>query len=275
MIRPLPLLLAAALLAPAAPAAAQSRDTSSRPHSVAKTRARDNVLVDRLEATVRRSRGLLTVRVEVHAVSTDNATHRAVIRGGRCTTGAVTFPSCPPTFSRAINVGPGGLTGRFTFPLREPSRRLDAIRITVNRPGEVTSPRPGGASAAHAQLYLRGSAWRALAGDRFGLTISNDEDFRVTRATADATGLSPSQARPTLAWTAQSTQGVDVETVAAACDGDDCTSRSFFTTLTGGQASSFQRRPVLRRAGAERLTYLLRRNGQTRDLFRIALPWPG
>ena len=202
---------AAALLG--VPAGAQTpRPTQSRPHSSVVIRDSYNVAVDRLSANVQPDRGRLRVRIDFSARSRSPDKRAVVLRAGRCVRGQLSAPSCPPAFSRRVVLYPDK-TVHITANafLRRPPKRQDAIRITVTIPGKVKGARP------IAELFLRGSAWRKLAGRDFGYAIHSRPGVSVRAVRAYGAGVSTEQLRGTFTWEARSSANLDAKTRISPC----------------------------------------------------------
>jgi hypothetical protein len=244
---------------------------------MARSEMRVGVLVYDFRAAVAQSGRKLRVRVVVGAASTADASRRIVVRAGRCTSGELSFPDCPPEFTRSLVVPRGRLAYRsLRFALRRPPARLDTIRITVNRPGEVTRARPvgAGAAAAYAQLLLRGSAWRDSPRTLFGLGIVRKSAVRLTALRADAAALSSRAIRPSFEWAGIAADSVVVLSDERTCGTPDCApARSLRSTLRAGVEHHFFDRPELERGAPPGLG--LDVTAGDRRLGTVRLPWPG
>jgi hypothetical protein len=195
------LTLAAAALVLAGPAAAHAQDPypwSDRPHSTLSIGERDGTSVTALQAKTRRSGGRIVVDVTAAAFTRGGERVRAVLRVGRCLPGVSSFYPCPPAVSRAFTVTGRLRAIRLTAKVRVPRASVDAIRVSITRPGEVPRPRQRG---AHAILELQGEGWRGpSARGRWGADIEPLDGVAVTDLRMDAVGISDGAVRPTIRW---------------------------------------------------------------------------
>jgi hypothetical protein len=264
---------AAAAVALSVPAGAETlRPTQSRPHSAVVVRDSYNVAVDRLSANVQPDHGRLRVRIDFSARSRSGK--RAVIlRAGRCVRGALSFPSCPPAYSHRFVLYPSKTVHITTNAfLRRPGKRQDAIRISVTIPGKVQ-----GGTRSIAELFLRGSAWRKLAGTDFGYAIHARAGIGIRAVRAYGAGVSTERLRGTFTWQATNSTDIAAKTVISPCfeGAPKCAVRETPVTLQAGQGASFFERPTLLRKGASVYTFQLIATDTNTPLFVTRLPWPG
>jgi hypothetical protein len=262
-----------ASVAAVAPSAAETlRPTQSRPHSSVVIRDAYNVATDRLSASIQPDHGRLRVRIDFSARSRSGK--RAVLlRAGRCVRGELASPSCPPSFTRHVVLYPNKTVHiTATAFLRRPPKRQDSIRIFVTRPGkQPPTTRP------IAELALRGSAWRALAGRVFGYAVHSRAGVTIRAVRASGTGVSTERLRGTFTWDATSAADLDARTVISPCveGAPKCTVNSTPSPLAAGQRGTFFQRPTLFRAGATTYTFQLVAPDSNAPLFVTLLPWPG
>jgi hypothetical protein len=263
--------LTASLALPAG-AAEKLRPTQSRPHSAVVIRDSYNVIVDRLSANVQSDKRRLRVRIDFSARSRSGK--RAVIlRAGRCVRGQLSSPSCPSAYSRRVVLYPDKTVHVTSNAfLRRPSKRQDAIRISVTIPGKVA-----GGMRPIAELFLRGSAWRKLAGTDFGYAIHARTGIGIRAVRAYGAGVSSERLRGTFTWQANSAANLNATTVISPCfEGPaKCTVNETSTPLVAGEGGSFFSRPTLSRNGASIYTFQLIATDTNTPLFVTRLPWPG
>jgi hypothetical protein len=264
---------ATAVTSLAVPASAETlRPTQSRPHSAVVIRDSYNVATDRLSANVRPDHGRLRVRIDFSARSTSGK-RVVVLRAGRCVRGPLSSPSCPPAFSHRVVLYPAK-TVHITANalLRRPHKRQDAIRISVTIPGQVS-----GNARPIAELFLRGSAWRKLAGTDFGYAIHARPGVTISSVRAYGAGVSSGRLRGTFKWEARSGSDLAAKTVISPCfeGAPTCPVSETPVTLAAGQDAAFFQRPTLTRGSASIYTFSLVATDTNLPLLVTRLPWPG
>ena len=255
------------------PAGAETqRPTQSRPHSAVVIRDSYNVAVDRLSANVQPDHGRLRVRIDFSARARSTDKRAVVLRAGRCVRGPLSSPSCPSAYSRRVVLYPDKTVHVTTNAfLRRPGKHQDAIRISVTIPGKVKGARP------IAELFLRGSAWRKLAGTDFGYAIHSRAGVAIRALRAYGAGVSSERLRGTFTWQATSSANLDAKTIISPCfeGAPKCAVDETPTPLIGGQGGDFFARPTLFRRGASIYTFQLVATDNNVPLFVTRLPWPG
>lgn len=257
-------LAAAAALALAGPAAADAQAPypwGDRPHSTLSIGERDGISVMKLQAKTRRRGARIVVDVTASAFTRGGERVRAVLRVGRCLPGVSSFYPCPPAVSRAFTVTGKLRRIRLTARVRVPRASVDAIRVSITRPGEVPRPRRRG---AHAILELQGEAWRGwrIPVEWGGSALSMPDAPTVLRM--DAVGISDGVVRPTIEWSIALQYGGSV-----------------LWSYTGAPRSGVQLMPGQERGAFARPLIRTRRRFLELDadilsapLFRVVLPTP-
>jgi hypothetical protein len=267
-------LVATALLAPAHPAAAQETFPNElRPHTAVGTHLRDGVRVTRFEMAVRRRDHRLRARIRVTAHNDATGLRRLELRVGRCTSGDVPHPSCPPGVTIPVAIRPGRTFAvTHDVVLRQPPPRLDAVLAALVRPQERSTHPYLDASA---RLLLRGRAWRGeTAGEPFGVLLTPQAGVAITRGTLDGAGTSADALRASWNWDGSASMPQAVTTTLSPCafTALDCGVRTRSTTLDIRNARVADR-PSITRANAS--AYALRVTTATgRVLASFRLPWP-
>jgi hypothetical protein len=255
----------------AIPASAETvRPSQSRPHTAVVIRDAYNVAVDRLSANVHPDHGKLRVRIDFSARSRSGK--RAVlVRAGRCVRGELASPSCPPSYTRRVVLYPDKTVHiTATAFLRRPPKRQDSIRIFISRPGKQPA-----STRAIAELALRGSAWRSLAGTDFGYAVRSRPGVTVRAVRAYGAGVSADQLRGTFTWEASSATDLSGKTIISPCARAGCSVRQTPATFAAGQTATFFERPTLSRGGASMYAFQLVADDTNAALFVVQLPWPG
>lgn len=256
--------LAAAALVLAGPAAAHAQapyPSDDRPHSTLSIGERDGISVMALTAKTRRRGAKIVVDVRASAFTRGGERVRAVLRVGRCLPGVSSFYPCPPTVSRAFTVTGKRRAIRLSAKVRVPRASVDAIRVSITRPGEVPRPRRRG---AHAILEVQGEGWRgwthpvAWGGQ---MLVSS---YAPTVLRMDAVGISDRVVRPTMQWSIAAPHGGWA-----------------LWSYTGGPRSSVELAPGQERGAFTRPLIRTRSRliGMDADitsspLFRVTLPTP-
>jgi hypothetical protein len=186
--------LAAAIAA--SPAAADRIPFSARPHSRVVTYDRGDVLVRRLQMTVTRADHRLHVRVRLTARNVGDTALRRELRVGRCVSGPLAYPVCPPSSTINVRLAPGQLRSvTAAVALRQPPARPDTIEAALVAPG-ARSPY---LNRTDGELLLTGGAWRgAGAGRPYGVSFGPGDGAR--RLNFDIPVTEPDQAYIDVKW---------------------------------------------------------------------------
>ena len=266
----------AALLAAVLPAALPAGASAEVAHTSARMRVVDGLAVSRLEVAADRAGDGVRARISLRAsLAAGQRPRTIVLRAGPCLRGGPALPDCPPAISLRLRVNPGK-TVRFARRLWVGRPRLDAIRVSVTKPGALVRAGRTRPRDAYADVVLGGAAWRELRLRPFGLTSTRTAGVVIARAGAEGAQLGSDRLRPTLGWAATSAfADQPVETLVAACGVDpDCSPGVEAGTLAKDAETTYGAAPMLDRGEATTYAFALRLTGGA-TLFQIVLPYPG
>jgi hypothetical protein len=264
--------LAAPAAASAAPAAAPAAGVApgARHHSRVVTYDRGEVLVRRLQMSVRRERHRL--RTTVHLIVLNRTAHAVdrELQVGRCTGGSPAFPVCPAHSRVRIHLGAHQRRSFVRQPtLRQPGARLDAVQAALVRSG---ARQPLTAARTDAALLVRGRAWRgSTAGRLFGVRFDGPTDL-ARRLSFDIPVTAPDRAYADVIWEGAAAPDQS-RTFLEHCL-TPCTRSPLPADPRRSGPQRFGTRFDLDRAGADAID-LVTAGPDGAPLITAALPWPG
>jgi hypothetical protein len=258
--------LAAAIAA--TPAAADPIAPSARPHSRVVTYDRGDVLVRRLQMTVTRADHRLHVQVRLTARNVGDATLQRELRIGRCISGPLAYPTCPPSATIRVRLAPGqqrSVTAAVT--LRQPPARQDTIEAALVAPG-ARSPY---LNRTDGELLLTGGAWRgAGAGRPYGVSFSPGDGAR--RLNFDIPATEPDRAYIDVKWQGTAAPAQAATTISR-YEGASHEDQPLRPDSSRSGPMLFGKRFDYNRRGANAIG-LRATAPDGSELFSAALPWP-
>jgi hypothetical protein len=259
-------LTAAAAVAPAASAAAQS--PAGRPHSRVVTYDRGDVMIRRLQMEVTRTNHRLNATLHLTVRNDSDRTLNRELQVGRCTGGAALGLICPPTVRIPVRL-PAHQQRRFleTVTLRQPPARTDSVQAALVAPGT----RQPFAFRSDGMLLLRGRAWRGPgAGRTYGVVFGPLD--RARRLNFDVPVTRRDHAYIDVRW-----QGpvapTGATTTISRCAGADCTPTTLHPARNRSGPQDFVDRFDFDRANASSLA-LRAATPEGFDVLDAELPWP-
>jgi hypothetical protein len=261
--------LAAAIAA--SPAAADRIPFPARPHSRVVTYDRGDVLVRRLQMTVTRADHRLHAQVRLTARNVGNAALQRELRVGRCISGPLAAPDCPPSLTIHLRLAPGqqrSVTAAVT--LRQPPERQDTIEAALVAPGARSA---GYFSRTDGELLLTGGAWRgAGAGRAYGVSFGPGDGARRLNFDIPATERDPDRAYIDVKWQGTAAPAQAATTIAR-YQGANGKEQPLRPEPNRSGPMLFSNRFDFDRRGANAIGLRATAPDGT-ELFSAALPWP-